>query len=141
MSSPEHAFVRRSWLEKWFSFQGRMSRADYWFDGVLVRAVAFVVLAVVLAVPLGVAAYVFGDGLLEPLGALLALGFGIAYGWSELAISAKRLHDRERSGWWLLGMLVPGLNVWVWVSIVILPGTPGHNRFGPDPRRPARFPG
>jgi uncharacterized membrane protein YhaH (DUF805 family) len=82
--------------------------------------------------------------------------------WIGLAISAKRLHDRDKSAWWLLVFyLLPGIlstagnemgdvgfillhiisfaiSVWAFVELGCLRGTPGPNRYGPDPlSRPA----
>jgi len=78
--------------------------------------------------------------------------------WIFLATATKRLHDRNRSGWWIAAFFVaPGLfsqfsdllpdshwvlsvsltasSLWLWgiVELFTLPGTSGHNRFGPDP--------
>ncbi len=58
----------------------------------------------------------------------------LAY-WS-LAVNAKRLHDRDRTAWWLAAFWVPVLNLpialWLLVQLLFLRGTPGPNRFGPD---------
>ncbi|WP_256872527.1 DUF805 domain-containing protein, partial [Enterobacter cloacae] len=45
-----------------------------------------------------------------------------------------RLHDTDRSAWWLLLLLIPIIG---WLIILIFncqSGTPGENRFGPDPK-------
>ncbi|WP_062212549.1 DUF805 domain-containing protein [Aureimonas sp. AU12] len=55
-------------------------------------------------------------------------------GYVSLAISAKRWHDRGKSGWWQLLLLVPVIGfIWVLVDTGFLKGTDGPNRFGPDP--------
>ncbi|MBW7974052.1 DUF805 domain-containing protein [Bradyrhizobium sp. BR 10289] len=89
---------------------------------------------------------------------LIIRGIGNAlFLWIYLATAIKRLHDRDRSGWWIvLFFFVPGLYsqfsdllprsltppfsltasiLWLWgvVEMFIVPGTSGHNRFGPDP--------
>ncbi len=46
-----------------------------------------------------------------------------------IAVTVRRLHDTDRSGWWYLLMLVPFVGLVVLV-FMLLPGTPGHNRFG-----------
>lgn len=88
---------------------------------------------------------------------LKALGTALFF-WIFLATGIKRLHDRGRSGWWLAPFVfVPRLlfhfsdwlptsswfvpfdwaiyALWLWgfVELFIAPGTPGDNRFGPDP--------
>lgn len=44
----------------------------------------------------------------------------------------KRWHDRDKSGWWMLIMLLPIIDaIWALIELGFLPGTPGPNRFGP----------
>jgi hypothetical protein len=47
---------------------------------------------------------------------------------SPIDIGVCRLHDVSRSGWW---MLVPVANP----VLMLIPGTPGDNEYGPDPKR------
>jgi len=50
------------------------------------------------------------------------------------AVQFRRLHDTDRSAWWLLLLLIPIVG---WIVILIFncqSGTPGENRFGPDPK-------
>ena len=53
--------------------------------------------------------------------------------WPSIALGIKRAHDRDHSGWYLLLMLIPFVNLWVIIELGCLAGTPGANRFGPDP--------
>jgi uncharacterized membrane protein YhaH (DUF805 family) len=54
--------------------------------------------------------------------------------YSVFAVYAKRWHDRDKSGWWSLIILVPIIGgIWFLVECGILPGTPGANQYGPDP--------
>lgn len=54
--------------------------------------------------------------------------------WPFVAVSAKRWHDRDKSGWWVLVALIP-LVGWLWLMIEngFRRGTPGPNRHGPAP--------
>jgi uncharacterized membrane protein YhaH (DUF805 family) len=55
--------------------------------------------------------------------------------WPALAISAKRWHDRDRSGWWVLVLLLPVVGVlWLLADNGFVRGSPGPNRFG-EPTR------
>ena len=57
--------------------------------------------------------------------------------WLAIAVSVKRYHDHDRSGWFLLVALIPMLgSFWVLIELGLLRGTRGPYRFGPDPRRP-----
>ena len=73
-----------------FGFQGRINRAKYWLTAVI--HLAFVAVVTVLA-------------LLVDLGGLfiaLAMVIYVALAISSIAVGIKRLHDRNKSGWWLL---------------------------------------
>ena len=62
--------------------------------------------------------------------------------YPSLAVAAKRFHDRDKSGWWILILFIPIIGfIWYLVELGFLPGTPGPNRFGPDPLGTAALPG
>ncbi|WP_300302223.1 DUF805 domain-containing protein [Ferrovibrio sp.] len=48
-------------------------------------------------------------------------------------LAAQRCHDTDRSGWKALFILVPILGLAFWIALFFFPGTPGPNRYGPDP--------
>jgi uncharacterized membrane protein YhaH (DUF805 family) len=71
-----------------------------------------------------------GDQGIGPITAIVSL---ISI-YLALALYAKRWHDRDKSGWWSLIILIPIIGaVWMLVELGILEGTRGPNRFGPDP--------
>jgi uncharacterized membrane protein YhaH (DUF805 family) len=49
-----------------------------------------------------------------------------------LAVSARRLHDLDRTAWWLL-LLLTGIGIILLIIWYCMRGTSGPNRFGPDP--------
>jgi uncharacterized membrane protein YhaH (DUF805 family) len=50
-----------------------------------------------------------------------------------IAVGVRRLHDLDRSGWWLLLAFVPLIGTIILIVWFCTRGTPGPNRFGPDP--------
>jgi len=52
----------------------------------------------------------------------------------SLAVAMRRLHDTNRTGWWLLLGLIPFLGALVLLIFYVLDGTPGPNKYGPDPK-------
>lgn len=58
--------------------------------------------------------------------------FNIVLLLPSIAIGARRLHDIDRAAWWLL-LYLTGVCVILLVVWFCFPGTPGPNRFGPDP--------
>ncbi|HEQ1702575.1 DUF805 domain-containing protein [Stenotrophomonas sp. GD03701] len=110
-------------LKRYTQFTGRASRSEYWW---------FQLFMMMFTVPLNVLGLIAGHINSTSL-ALVSSGLTVAV-WLALAlpliaVTIRRLHDTDRSGWWLLLMLVPfaGLAVLVFM---LLPSTPVDNRFG-----------
>jgi uncharacterized membrane protein YhaH (DUF805 family) len=55
----------------------------------------------------------------------------------SLAVAIRRLHDTDRSGWWLLIFLIPLIGPLVLLVFLLLDGTPGDNRHGVSPKAAA----
>lgn len=103
-----------------FSFQGRVPRRTWWLWGFLLLLVVNLLGVLVLGIA-GVPEEV-ANGVMS----LLIL-------WPALAVSVKRWHDRDKSGWWVLINFIPFVGVvWALVENGFLRGTPGPNRFGED---------
>ncbi|MDH3910563.1 MAG: DUF805 domain-containing protein [Rhodospirillales bacterium] len=113
----------------WFSFEGRISRSTYWlwyFLPVLVISIAFSFVDAITGTFFYIAPEV-------PLG-IINTAVSIILLWPMIAAGAKRLHDRDQSGWFQLIYLVPIVNlIWWFIFLGCLKGTDGANRFGPDP--------
>jgi uncharacterized membrane protein YhaH (DUF805 family) len=67
------------------------------------------------------------------LGGLYALAVLIP----SIAVTVRRLHDTDRSGWWILLGLIPLVGTIILLVFVCLDGTPGPNRFGTNPKQSA----
>ena len=115
-----------------FSFKGRIRRSDYWI-GMVVIFVGMVALASVLA-------GLWKVDLADPYdlrASAIQAGVVLLFMWPNLAVSVKRLHDRDQSGWWILLSFLPVIgNVWTLINLGILRGTTGDNRYGAEPARP-----
>jgi uncharacterized membrane protein YhaH (DUF805 family) len=140
-------------LEFLFNATGRINRAKYW-RSLIVFGVAGLFAAVILFTAAGIAAPLFVAMLVVVLIPWLIWGF---------VIHTERLHDRDKSAWWLLvfyglpALLGPvariasfpgalgatlyyilaltgfALSIWGFFEIGCLPGTGGSNSYGPDP--------
>jgi len=103
-----------------FSFSGRIPRRTYWLWGVLALLGAAAGASMLLRIA-GV-----GETTADALVQLLLV-------WPAVAVSVKRWHDRDKSGWWVLINLIPFIGaLWTLVENGFLRGTPGPNRFGDD---------
>jgi uncharacterized membrane protein YhaH (DUF805 family) len=156
-----------------FGFSGRINRGKYWGTLVAWMGIWIVAMIAFLLGGLGILGAHLKDGslpspkdtgeflqLIRDYGilALIILALVIISWISALAIGIQRLHDRDRSGWWILlfyfGPAVLGgaqassdgelasfilgfgalvISVWCLVELGFLRGTSGPNRFGPDP--------
>ena len=107
------------------NFEGRAPRSEYWWFQLFYFLVVYLIPGALIAIaPRGAFASVISTVVV-----ILMLGFLLPI----LAVSVRRLHDRNRSGWnilWSFLPLVGGLVLLIWFC---MRGTPGDNRFGPDP--------
>jgi uncharacterized membrane protein YhaH (DUF805 family) len=109
-----------------FSFEGRISRYQYWVQFVIPYVVLYVV-AIIVDLLTGTYNAQSGVGLFSTI-------FLLSVIWPSLAILVKRCHDRNRSGWFVLISLIPIVGaIWLFVEIGCLRGSIGENRFGSDP--------
>lgn len=116
-----------SWLDFYFSFNGRIGVADYWVKGILPGFVLGV-LAMVVDVALGAKGVLYG----------LLLLISVCSG---AALLVKRWHDRDKSGWYYWVILIPLAGpIWTLIEAGCLQGTKGPNRYGPDPLRRNKTP-
>lgn len=109
-----------------FKISGRASRSEYWWFYLGLLLIGFV--GQVLVGFLTVLSPIFGL-----LGAVIVGIVMLLLNISALCCSVRRLHDRDKSGWNLLWMLLPLLGVLYLLVLWMLPGTDGENRFGSDP--------
>jgi uncharacterized membrane protein YhaH (DUF805 family) len=67
-------------------------------------------------------------------GLVAGLLVGLVGIWVGIAAGAKRCHDRDRTGWFQLIVLIPIIGaIWLLIELGFLKGSEGENRFGPDP--------
>jgi uncharacterized membrane protein YhaH (DUF805 family) len=175
------------WTWYLFGFKGRINRAKYWLAGLVILSFMMIFVALVyLSLMINFVAHAMGTAhgsgevsfgfdlddifsMLDPA-AWRALSFAklpmllvkasgmVLFLWIFLATSIKRLHDRNKSGWWMVPFfavpdlyshfsdLLPGsyfalitggimlvLMIWGFVELYFLRGTKWTNRFGPNP--------
>ena len=106
-----------SGFSNYVNFSDRAIRSEYWYW------VLFVCLAEVVT---SIIDYAIGFQVTTGL-------FGLAVILPGLAVSVRRLHDLDRTGWWLLLAFIPLIGSIILIVWFCTRGTPGPNRFGPDP--------
>ncbi len=111
-------------LKKYADFSGRAPRAEYWW---------FYLLLIICYVAATILDSMFSlTGRVGSHGVIMAV-FALAMLVPSLAAAVRRLHDTDRSGWWLLLALIPLVGAIALLVLLALEGTEDSKRFGPDP--------
>jgi uncharacterized membrane protein YhaH (DUF805 family) len=135
-------------LKRYAEFTGRSRRKEYWMFVLLMVVVGFV--AGLIEGLLGLTGMI--GGVYGPISLLIGLAFLVP----SISVSIRRLHDSNRSGWWLLIVAIPYaltaalflagslvlagvfsmislVAVVVLLVLMVIEGTKGPNQYGPDP--------
>jgi len=106
-----------SGFSNYVNFSGRAIRSEYWYW------ILFIILGDIVT---GIIDWAIGAQVTTSL-------FGLATLLPNIAVAIRRLHDLDRTGWWILLSLIPIVG---WIILLIwycTRGTDGSNRFGPNP--------
>jgi uncharacterized membrane protein YhaH (DUF805 family) len=118
-------------IKKYAVFDGRARRKEFWM---------FTLVSAVIAIILGILDRILGTdfGNSRTNGGLLWSIYYLAVLLPTLGVSWRRLHDTNRSGWWML-LYLTCVGIIVLIVFWALEGTPGDNKYGPDPKAAERF--
>jgi uncharacterized membrane protein YhaH (DUF805 family) len=104
-------------FSNYVNFRDRACRSEYWY-WILFIIIAHIVVGIIDSV----------------LGIQLVTGlFGLVTIIPNIAIAVRRLHDLDRTGWWILLGFIPLIGTIILLISYTTKGTDGPNRFGPDP--------
>lgn len=105
-------------LKKYAVFSGRARRKEYWM---------FVLFNIII---------VFVLGIIEGLAGIVGpnLIYGLAIMIPGIAVSVRRLHDTNRSGWWLFIGLIPLIGTIVLIVFMVQDSQSGENQYGRNPK-------
>jgi len=128
-------------FRRYAEFTGRSRPKEYWLF-VLFYLVAFTLLTMIdfllgfgatSSSTVSAPGSFWGEWVYAGGGGPLTLLFMLATLVPSIAVTVRRLHDSDRSGWWILIALIPFVGFIVLLIFMILGGTHGPNRFGADP--------
>jgi uncharacterized membrane protein YhaH (DUF805 family) len=105
-------------------FGGRSRRKEYWY---------FLLFNIIVAIVLAWIDALLGTFSSSGIGVLSGI-YGLAILIPSLAVTVRRLHDIDRSGWWILINLFPLIGSIVLLVFAVSEGTPGNNQYGPNPK-------
>jgi uncharacterized membrane protein YhaH (DUF805 family) len=109
--------VQSVYLKKYADFSGRARRSEFWF-GYLAYFIAGIVVSIIdRAIGSNILAYILVLAVVVPF----------------LASGARRLHDTDRSAWWLL-LFLTVIGALVLLVFYVLDSQPGTNKYGASPK-------
>jgi uncharacterized membrane protein YhaH (DUF805 family) len=112
-------------LRKYADFSGRARRREYW---------VFTLISTAINIWLTLADMVVGTYDEDSGFSLLSSIYTLAVFIPSLAVTVRRLHDTDRSGWWMLIAFVPCVGAIVLLVFTLSDSTPGENQYGPSPK-------
>ena len=111
----------QSGFKNYVNFQGRATRSEYWWFNLLYWIIIIIPYSLNMSATLAGHASIWG----------LVVGvIGLAFFLPLLGLGFRRLHDTDRSAWWLLIALIPIIGGIVLLVFFCLPGTMGPNKYG-----------
>jgi uncharacterized membrane protein YhaH (DUF805 family) len=111
-------------IKKYAVFSGRARRKEYWMF--FLFNIIFAIIASILDGIIGTR----GEGGVGMIHALYSLFVLVP----SLAVTVRRLHDTDKSGWWIFIVLIPVIGA-IWLLILMMmDGTTGENKYGPNPK-------
>lgn len=126
MTAPEGDGIPRTFgssisicFSKYARFSGRAPRAEYWW---------FVLFSALVGFVIGFMASILHSHALHILICIFDLGILLP----QLSVAVRRLHDTNRSGWWIWLGLIPIVGTIILFIWYATPGTPGQNQFGAE---------
>jgi len=115
LPNPLVSYWKKVVLENYANFTGRARRAQFWWF-FLASFIIGIVFNILIAV----------SGIFWVLYVIYALALLIP----NLAVGVRRLHDTDKSGWWLLIGLIPLIGIIVLIVFFATDGLPGPNKYG-----------
>jgi uncharacterized membrane protein YhaH (DUF805 family) len=106
-------------LQKYAVFDGRACRTEYWTYALFSALISLVL--------------TFVEGLVDELPPLVG-AYSLAVFLPSIAVTVRRLHDTDRSGWWLLILFVPCLGAIGLLLMMVCASDSGRNRYGVNPK-------
>ncbi|MDO9214018.1 MAG: DUF805 domain-containing protein [Methylococcales bacterium] len=112
-------------LKKYTVFSGRAQRAEYWY---------FVLFNMLVGVGLALIDQATGTLDAETGVGLLGGLYSLAVLLPSLGVSVRRLHDTDRSGWWMFILLIPVIGVIALLVFFVQDSKAGTNEYGDNPK-------
>ena len=115
-------------LEKIYTTEGRLNRLAY-----LKYIIALSCASVILNIIISSAAVLLTGDAESKIAYIISFIFSLPLTIGSFMVATRRLHDLNRSGWLLLAVIIPFLNIVLGIYMLCFKGTDGANKYGADP--------
>ncbi|UAB75860.1 DUF805 domain-containing protein [Mesoflavibacter sp. SCSIO 43206] len=113
--------------DNYANFEGRARRKEYWM---------FTLFQIIIIFILALLGGLLGGASESVLG-MLPLGiYALATFIPGIAVTVRRLHDTNKSGWYYLLSFIPYIGGIIMIILTVIEGDRGPNKYGPDPKNP-----
>ncbi len=117
-------------LRSYFVFTGRARRVEFWMFTLF--NIAFLMIACLLDNLLGIN-FETGTGVMKGAGPIFTI-YALAVLIPSIAVAVRRLHDNNKSGWWIFISLIPLIGT-IWLLVLFfMDSQPGSNKYGRNPK-------
>ena len=116
-------------LKKYAVFSGRARRKEFWM---------FVLFNIIISIVIGLIERLLGLGSGDGAG-VLSIIYSLAVLLPSLGVSVRRLHDIDKTGWWLLIALIPVIGAIVLLIFFVKDSQAGENQYGLNPKAGAAY--
>lgn len=137
-SEPKDYNLFTAWVSMWkraFDFKGRSRRKEYWLAAI--ANALFYSLAVFIIFILGImitGTTNSGESALPYIVFAFSTIYILAAFIPGLSLEVRRLHDTNRSGWWIFIALIPFIGAISLLVFYCTEGDLGPNKYGPSPK-------
>lgn len=108
-------------FKKFTQFEGRSTRSEYWYFALVNFVVSIILSTLGTKIESGT------------IGAIPSMVYSLAVIIPSIALSVRRLHDTNRSGWWFFINFIPFIGLLIFLYFAVLPSDEGDNEYGPNP--------
>lgn len=117
-------------LSKYATFTGRAARSEYWWFALFIFLMSIPLAAIdqlLVAPSLGY------ESFKEATPQFVSWLFSLAMLLPSISVAVRRMHDLNKSGWWVLIIFIPLIGFLLMLYWFVQRGTEGANDYGPDP--------
>lgn len=121
---------------RYAKFNGRARRKEYWMFQLFYN-----IFLILIGLITGIGLYSYNTGespvlgpILMGIGSIVLVIFVFGLMVPNLAVTIRRLHDINKSGWWILVGLIPYIGPLVLFVFCCLDSPSGTNKYGPNPK-------